>query len=113
MLSHYFTPALSEDGRVLVDRDWVQTLGHFPAWAVEQACSEHVREDTRRPTPAAIKDRTEKAIAYFADELRRRNQLAPEEANVRSINDAGREAAERIMREAGFEPRRFGKGADE
>jgi len=103
LLSHYYTPdipaTLSEAAMV----DWLAVLDGLPTDDIERACMDYLREEPRRrPTPGDIRQRV-LAKRAWAEKYR---------APVVQIDAPSRErvtpeAANAILAEAGFRPRRM------
>lgn len=55
LLSHYFRPETSENADLLATADWIKALIDIPQEALEQAFTMWIRNEDRRPTPAAIR----------------------------------------------------------
>ena len=55
MLAHFYVSPLSEAEMSAVASDWAEALREFPQWAIAEACSEWLRTQERKPTPAAIR----------------------------------------------------------
>jgi hypothetical protein len=41
-----------------IAEDWITGLAEFPRWAIQEACTEYLNSETRKPTIAAIRDLT-------------------------------------------------------
>jgi len=54
LLSHYFVAAMPDNLATALFDDWLDALGGFPAWALDQAAREWLRDNERKPTIAAI-----------------------------------------------------------
>jgi len=55
LLAHFFTAAMDRNLAQAVLRDWVDSLMDQPFWAVEEACDEWIKTQSRKPTPADIR----------------------------------------------------------
>ena len=103
LLSHYYTPdipaTLSEAAMV----DWLAVLDGLPTDDIERACMDYLREQPRRrPTPGDIRQRV---LAKRAWAEKYRAPVVPIEAPSRERVTP--EAANAILAEAGFRPRRM------
>ncbi|TWA83135.1 hypothetical protein FBZ83_106318 [Azospirillum brasilense] len=63
LLSHYPAKGLTPDVEQLVALDWVDDLGEFPAWAIDQAARSWRRSKKWRPSIAEIRALCEEACA--------------------------------------------------
>lgn len=103
LLSHYYTPdipaALSEAAMV----DWLAVLDGLPRDDIERACMDYLRDEPdRRPTPGRIRKRV---LAKRAWAEKYRAPVVQIEAPSRERVTP--EAANAILAEAGFTPRRM------
>lgn len=101
LLSHFWR---ADDPLEIIEanaRDWCDVLEHLPRDAIQRACVRYLTECTgRKPTPGDI-------VALARDVLQppRVVRLAPPPEPPRERVSA--DAAERIMREIGFRPKRM------
>jgi len=73
LLSHYPAKGLTPDVEQLVAMDWVEDLGEFPTWAIDQAARTWRRTKKWRPSIAEMRALCEDACAKergLADRLR-------------------------------------------
>ena len=93
LLSHYYQPDVAADARIMADRDWVEALAGIPAWAVGKACSEWVREESRRPAPADIRRLALAKLDRVRAEQAHRAPAVPEPLPVIDEAERARRAA--------------------
>lgn len=106
LLSHYWREDDPVELTAAIGRDWADVLEGLPQDAIQAACLKHLRTSQRKPTPAGI--------YQMALEAMPRPQIvhrAPVQEPERPPR-CSPEAAEEIMRQAGFRPKAFG-GQDE
>lgn len=109
MLSLYWRDDVPDDERLMVLRNWINVLGDLPGWAVMQACADWIAANEKRPTPAAIRENTQRLLKPYREEGLRRYGPAPEpEPKGERIT---KERAAEIMAEYGF--KRMPKGVEE
>lgn len=107
LLSHYWRDDDPTELTAAIGQDWADVLEGLPQELIQRACIEYQRKFPRKkPTPGAI---YEIAKSYMPKpEPVRIEQFSP----VRDPDEiCSAEAAERIMREAGFRPKKFGGAA--
>lgn len=63
LLSHYPAKGLTPDVEQLVAMDWVEDLGEFPGWAIDQAARSWRRTKKWRPSIAEMRALCEEACA--------------------------------------------------
>lgn len=63
LLSHYPAKGLTPEVEQLVAMDWVEDLGEFPGWAIEQAARSWRRTQKWRPSIAEMRALCEEACA--------------------------------------------------
>lgn len=63
LLSHYPAKGLTPDVEQLVAMDWVEDLGEFPGWAIDQAARNWRRTKKWRPSIAEMRALCEEACA--------------------------------------------------
>lgn len=100
ILSLYWEPDLSPQDRAqMLDEFWL-ALRQYPRWATTRAFDEWARTRTRRPSPGEIAILAAKELKRLTDEVeaRKPRQTEPERREPKVTA----EAAERIMREHGF-----------
>lgn len=77
LLSHYFTPDMSEALAVKAIGDWLNVLGGFSAPTIEEACQRYLRSEPRkRPTPGAVYELAELCAEPEWTMLQRLRRLA-------------------------------------
>ena len=104
-LKAFFDPGMSDQDRASLLDEFARALRNVPRWAVARGFDAWMRTRTRRPSPAEINIEAQKAIREFTDELAHRRRMeAPDEPPRQR---ADQEAAERIMMQAGFTPKRL------
>jgi len=88
--------------------DWLTVLDGFPRDDIERACLDYLRDEPdRRPTPGRIRQRV-LAMREWAEKYR-----APVvQIEAPSRERVTREAANAILVEAGFRPRRMAQGKE-
>lgn len=108
-LALYFQPDEDAKTKLAVRQAFATALETVPQWAMHKAFDEWIRTGTRRPSPAEIRLLADRAIDPFYREAEsRRNEQERVEAEKReaqiSPEDMARrrEAAARIMAEAGY-----------
>lgn len=57
LLSHYYQPTIPEGIDELAAADWIAALADLPQRAIDDAAMEWIRNEERRPSPAAIRKR--------------------------------------------------------
>jgi hypothetical protein len=72
LLEHYFV--VDRDPRVQkgIAYDWAEDLAEFPEWAVHEAARKWRRMETKRPTPAHIRDL---CLRLTREPVKQRNRL--------------------------------------
>lgn len=71
LLSHYPAKGLTPDVEQLVAMDWVEDLGEFPGWAIDQAARSWRRTRKWRPSIAEMRALCEEACAQERQLARR------------------------------------------
>lgn len=104
LLSHYYQPDQPSELSEAAMLDWLEILDGQSEAHIQRACIDHMRERPRtRPTPGDILKRVN---AFRANEAR-----AHHSAEVHSLppprERVSAEAANEILRAAGFVPRRI------
>ena len=85
LLSHYPAKGLTPDVEQLVAMDWVEDLGEFPGWAIDQAARSWRRTKKWRPSIAEMRALCEEACATerrLAECLRKVLAAGPQGASV-------------------------------
>lgn len=109
-LSSYFDPDSDPEVRLMVRKQYAQALGIYPSWAVARAFDEWAKTGTRRPSPADLVILTERQIAPFFTELRKREERMKAEQEEREAAAKRRvtpEQRDAILREFGMTPDRM------
>jgi len=112
LLSHFFQPGSDEEIRMLAERDWVMALRSLPGWSVERALDEMAWESTRRPTPAAVRQRAEQLLGHYTAELIRRKRAEEEAEEERNRVIPSPERKAEIAAELGLAIHKMPKGGD-
>ena len=63
MLSHFYQPDMPPEIEQMGIANWIDVLGDLPKQAVDDAITEWLRGETKRPTPADIRLRAKRRIA--------------------------------------------------
>jgi hypothetical protein len=118
LLSQYYAADVPQSILTIMAEDWAEAIGGYPQWVITKAVRWWKSADNpdrkKRPLEGDIEAvcRREYGIVSIARLAVRRHKqgVAPIvlEAHRQPVD---REAADRIMREAGFSPRRFGGAA--
>lgn len=75
LLAHYWEGWADDRLREGVALDWADDLGEYPGWAIDSACRSWRRTETRKPTPADIRQRCCEETAWYRTMLRRLEAL--------------------------------------
>ncbi|GLR80972.1 hypothetical protein HUE56_07375 (plasmid) [Azospirillum oryzae] len=97
LLSHYPAKGLTADVEQLVAMDWVEDLGEFPAWAIDEAARTWRRSKKFRPSIAEMRALCEAACAkerVLVDRLR----MIIRTANVAATSGAPQGAVQAMGR---------------
>ena len=62
LMAHYWTPKMGEAVWASVTRYWIADLGEFPGWAIDRACENWRRRQTKRPMPSELRHACQMAI---------------------------------------------------
>ncbi len=54
LLAHYYVPDMPASLQTAVMSDWLDELSEFPAWAIQEACRDWLRNERRKPTLSEI-----------------------------------------------------------
>ena len=101
LLSHYWTDDDDEHLSTAIGADWADVLEGLPQAAIQAACINFQREEPRRrPTPAAIYHLAVAAIPRPV--IVSRSDPEPQ------VERVSKEAANAIMEQYGFRPKKFG-----
>ncbi len=120
VLSQYFASSVPAEMMAAIAEDWHEELRDFPAWALQKAfrwwMGEGNEKRRQKPLPGdiAARARVEMGAVKVAESALRRfrqgvdaGRFEPEPQPERVSKDA----AARILEEAGFTAKRFGGGA--
>lgn len=55
MLAHFYVSSMTDAEQRAIASDWIVALKDYPAWAIQEACTEWLQTETRKPTIAAIR----------------------------------------------------------
>ncbi|HEX6972701.1 MAG TPA: hypothetical protein VF234_10830 [Limnochordia bacterium] len=72
LLAHYWVGQMPASLQTAVASDWIEDLREFPAHVIDEAARKWRRMETRRPTPAAVRDLCQRIVATHR---RHRDQL--------------------------------------
>lgn len=72
LLSHYYVPDSRPELQRAVAHDWIDCIGEFPWWAIQEACRKWMRMERRRPTPSDIRDLCQRQVRA---EMQQRDRL--------------------------------------
>lgn len=75
LLAHFWEGFADHALKKAVALDWADDLEEFPEWAVEDACRQWRRAESRKPTPADIRQRCHEETAQHRVTLRRLEAL--------------------------------------
>ena len=64
LLRHGYEPFTDEREYLALIEDWINAIGRFPQFAIEQACNDFLASETRRVMPAHI---VQRCVAIMAD----------------------------------------------
>ena len=59
LLAHFYVANMPASLQTAVMTDWLDELSEFPAWSIQKACRDWLRDERRRPTLADIVERCE------------------------------------------------------
>lgn len=110
VLSLYYEPDMSDRDRAEMMEEFRKALGPLPKWAVAGAFDDWVQQHRRRPSPGELVTLARKRMAPIQDEMQHRANEARrqrEDEQARQRPTPSPEAAEEIMRRAGFTPERM------
>lgn len=72
VLNHFYVSKTPEQIQEIVARDWLRVLEQYPQWALDQAFTEWLADEQKRPTPAAIRLKAQELSGLW---LERRERL--------------------------------------
>ena len=106
LLSHFWREDDPVELTAAIGKDWADVLEGLPQEYIDRACIQYLREENRKPKPADIYRRARDLMPA----PRFVTPPAPPEPERERVSP---EAAEEIMRAAGFKPRAFPTAAKE
>lgn len=102
LLSHYWRDDDPVELTAAIGADWADVLEGIPQEYIQRACIQYQRDEPRRkPTPGAIYDIARRMIP--------KPVVVPDPEPERTEPRVSAEAANEIMRKAGFLPKRMGE----
>ena len=63
LLQHYYVSDLPPQVHQAIATDWIHCLADYPAWSIEQARIDWMKNNRRKPTPGEIVNLCDKAIS--------------------------------------------------
>lgn len=84
-LAHHYVPNMPSKVSAIVADDWLEDLGEFPAWAVDEAFKRWRRMEERKPTIAGIRDLCHRIVRKDRQTVERLRKIADHGAPVGNV----------------------------